>query len=198
MFHGESKPAKRGRSNKTFVGPRRCVAATVSHWLLVRSFARPLFAGAFVVFAVGASTTNIASTGEGGVSFRVPGFFGSLAATPQQPGCSRRRSAITPMYRRAALPRSPGKSRSAIQSDTQRQHQRQRGCKSRHRDFGPQRRVCNAVRLYSSISDRTVRHPTGLKSEASGPARACPCRTRCSAPLSIAAPGTWRIKARPR
>jgi hypothetical protein len=29
-----------------------------------------------------------ASADEGGVSFWVPGFFGSLAATPQQPGWS--------------------------------------------------------------------------------------------------------------
>src|SRR5574338_803624 len=31
---------------------------------------------------------NVAQADEGGVSFWVPGFFGSLAATPQQPGFS--------------------------------------------------------------------------------------------------------------
>jgi hypothetical protein len=34
------------------------------------------------------STATIALADEGGVSFWVPGFFGSLAATPQQPGWS--------------------------------------------------------------------------------------------------------------
>jgi hypothetical protein len=34
------------------------------------------------------STANTALADEGGVSFWVPGFFGSLAATPQQPGWS--------------------------------------------------------------------------------------------------------------
>jgi hypothetical protein len=33
-------------------------------------------------------STNIASADEDGVSFWIPGFFGSLAATPQQPGWS--------------------------------------------------------------------------------------------------------------
>ena len=32
--------------------------------------------------------TKPAVADEGGVSFWVPGFFGSLAATPQQPGWS--------------------------------------------------------------------------------------------------------------
>ena len=35
-----------------------------------------------------ATTINRATADEGGVSFWVPGFFGSLAATPQQPGLS--------------------------------------------------------------------------------------------------------------
>ena len=33
-------------------------------------------------------TTTMALADEDGVSFWVPGFFGSLAATPQQPGWS--------------------------------------------------------------------------------------------------------------
>ena len=36
---------------------------------------------------------------EGGVSFWIPGFFGSLAATPQQPGFSARASIIIPPSR---------------------------------------------------------------------------------------------------
>lgn len=38
--------------------------------------------------ALSASATTIARADEGGVSFWIPGFFGSLAATPQQPGWS--------------------------------------------------------------------------------------------------------------
>src|SRR5262245_40612591 len=34
------------------------------------------------------STHTIAAADEGGVSFWIPGFFGSLAAAPQQPGWS--------------------------------------------------------------------------------------------------------------
>ena len=37
---------------------------------------------------VAAASTNRAFADEGGISFWVPGFFGSLAATPQQPGWS--------------------------------------------------------------------------------------------------------------
>jgi hypothetical protein len=33
-------------------------------------------------------STNISLADEGGISFWIPGFFGSLAATPQQPGWS--------------------------------------------------------------------------------------------------------------
>src|SRR3984893_8035016 len=34
------------------------------------------------------SATTVAVADEGGVSFWIPGFFGSLAAAPQQPGWS--------------------------------------------------------------------------------------------------------------
>src|ERR1700750_2856323 len=43
-------------------------------------FAASVFAGAIIVFS------QAASADESGISFWVPGFFGSLAATPQQPG----------------------------------------------------------------------------------------------------------------
>jgi hypothetical protein len=43
---------------------------------------------AAISFAVVALTPGFASADEGGVSFWIPGFFGSLAATPQQPGWS--------------------------------------------------------------------------------------------------------------
>jgi len=38
--------------------------------------------------ALVALSSPAARADENGVSFRVPGFFGSLAATPQQPGWS--------------------------------------------------------------------------------------------------------------
>ena len=42
------------------------------------------------IFALGAliSAPSMAAADEGGVSFWIPGFFGSLAAAPQQPGWS--------------------------------------------------------------------------------------------------------------
>jgi hypothetical protein len=48
---------------------------------------RVRLAAAFI-FIAAYSHTNSARADEGGVSFWVPGFFGSLAATPQQPGFS--------------------------------------------------------------------------------------------------------------
>jgi hypothetical protein len=41
-----------------------------------------------MIFAAVASAPDISKADEGGVSFWIPGFFGSLAATPQQPGWS--------------------------------------------------------------------------------------------------------------
>jgi hypothetical protein len=45
-------------------------------------------ATAILAFATVASAPRMASADEGGVSFWLPGFFGSLAAAPQQPGWS--------------------------------------------------------------------------------------------------------------
>ena len=54
---------------------------------IIRSAPARALASALVIGAlVGAPT--IARADEGGVSFRVPGFFGSLAAAPLQPGFS--------------------------------------------------------------------------------------------------------------
>src|ERR1700743_1750506 len=47
----------------------------------------PSIVAAFVVAAFAASVGS-ARSDEGGVSFWVPGFYGSLAATPQVPGWS--------------------------------------------------------------------------------------------------------------
>src|SRR5271166_1497394 len=41
-----------------------------------------------MIFAAVASAPDISKADEGGVSFWIPGFFGSLAAAPQQPGWS--------------------------------------------------------------------------------------------------------------
>src|SRR5258708_26165581 len=46
------------------------------------------YAGASLSIAMLAALPSVAHADEGGVSFWVPGFFGSLAATPQQPGWS--------------------------------------------------------------------------------------------------------------
>ena len=46
------------------------------------------YTGAGLSIAMLASLPGVAHADEGGVSFWVPGFFGSLAATPQQPGWS--------------------------------------------------------------------------------------------------------------
>src|SRR5436190_17187435 len=43
-------------------------------------------AGAGLSIAMLASLPGVAHADESGISFWVPGFFGSLAATPQQPG----------------------------------------------------------------------------------------------------------------
>jgi hypothetical protein len=43
--------------------------------------------GALAIF-IGINPPSIAKADEGGVSFWIPGFFGSLAAAPQQPGLS--------------------------------------------------------------------------------------------------------------
>ena len=43
---------------------------------------------AFFAFVAVACSTNISFADEDGVSFWIPGFFGSLAAVPQQPGWS--------------------------------------------------------------------------------------------------------------
>ena len=43
---------------------------------------------AFAAACLGVSVSTIARADEGGVSFWLPGFFGSLAAAPQQPGWS--------------------------------------------------------------------------------------------------------------
>jgi hypothetical protein len=47
-----------------------------------------LFTASALLTAVMAFAPQVSRADEGGVSFWVPGFFGSLAAAPQQPGWS--------------------------------------------------------------------------------------------------------------
>jgi hypothetical protein len=54
---------------------------------LLRTVRSGLICGALAL-AIALSVSESSRADEGGVSFWVPGFFGSLAATPQQPGWS--------------------------------------------------------------------------------------------------------------
>ena len=49
---------------------------------------RPISAAAAVTIAAVTLTPQVSLADEGGVSFWLPGIFGSLAAVPQQPGWS--------------------------------------------------------------------------------------------------------------
>jgi hypothetical protein len=61
---------------------RRITAATGIRTYLVEA----LFAVATILFSL--FSTDLSLADEGGVSFWIPGFYGSLAATPQEPGWS--------------------------------------------------------------------------------------------------------------
>src|ERR1700738_516294 len=63
--------------------PCRIIEVSWGHGMSRSTFRHSIFAlGALV------SASTIAAADEGGVSFWIPGFFGSLAATPQQAGWS--------------------------------------------------------------------------------------------------------------
>jgi hypothetical protein len=66
----------------------RSIAVELSHHLAVRLRFKSPLAATLLVLAALLATTTISRTDENGVSFWVPGFYGSLAATPQQPGWS--------------------------------------------------------------------------------------------------------------
>ena len=55
---------------------------------VARSHVRSCTLAACFALALCTSAATVARADEGGVSFWIPGFFGSLAATPQQPGWS--------------------------------------------------------------------------------------------------------------
>ena len=67
----------------------RAVAAELSQHLPGRLHSQfLLLAAALLALAALMATTKVSRADESGVSFWIPGFFGSLAATPQQPGWS--------------------------------------------------------------------------------------------------------------
>jgi hypothetical protein len=72
--------------------PKRCatrsVAVELSHALPERLNFRFLLAAALLALAALIATSKMSRADENGASFWIPGFFGSLAAAPQQPGWS--------------------------------------------------------------------------------------------------------------
>jgi hypothetical protein len=74
------------------VGSASCAARVFADSVRPRSFVQSHFpskiAATSLALAIVASTTTIGLADENGISFWIPGFFGSLAATPQQPGWS--------------------------------------------------------------------------------------------------------------
>jgi hypothetical protein len=64
------------------------LTATADRKLVGRSNIRAGLSTIFLAFAAFASSINTSHADEGGISFWIPGFYGSLAATPQQPGWS--------------------------------------------------------------------------------------------------------------
>ncbi len=66
----------------------RSLAVELSQHWLARPHFQFLLAAALLSLAALIATAKIARADENGISFWIPGFFGSLAATPQQPGWS--------------------------------------------------------------------------------------------------------------
>jgi hypothetical protein len=62
---------------------------------------RPIASTAMLTLAIVACPPNFAKADEGGVSMWVPGFFGSLAATPFSPDGRSRPSTIIHRWTRA-------------------------------------------------------------------------------------------------
>lgn len=69
------------------MGAGCCLAGGATERSVVRSHVRSLTIAASAVLSIAASAAT-AHADEDGVGFWIPGFFGSLAATPQQPGWS--------------------------------------------------------------------------------------------------------------
>ena len=89
----------------------RSVDAAHVSWGTTVKHAKKIGLGAIAVGALFLSQPALAD--EGGVSFWVPGFFGSLAATPLQPGFSFAASITTHQWTLAVTLSSRGRSRAA-------------------------------------------------------------------------------------
>jgi hypothetical protein len=66
----------------------RSIVISATRWLFDRPNFRGIFSAVVLVFVALFSSTEISRADENGISFWIPGFFGSLAAAPQQPGWS--------------------------------------------------------------------------------------------------------------
>ena len=66
----------------------RAVAVVLSERLAGRLAVRSLRAATLLALAALIATSKVSRADENGISFWIPGLFGSLAATPQQPGWS--------------------------------------------------------------------------------------------------------------
>jgi hypothetical protein len=60
----------------------------VLQWLSAPLSVRPIVTAVPIALTALTATPDISFADEGGVSFWIPGFFGSLASTPHQPGFS--------------------------------------------------------------------------------------------------------------
>lgn len=66
----------------------RSTVIAATQWLPDRATSRRIISAAVLVFVALLSSTERSRADENGISFWIPGFFGSLAAAPQQPGWS--------------------------------------------------------------------------------------------------------------
>jgi len=73
---------------KPSFGAIRAVAAAASQRLFDRSHTLLFVSLASAALGIFSPAADVAQADENGISFWIPGFFGSLAATPQQPGWS--------------------------------------------------------------------------------------------------------------
>ena len=72
----------------TYLLRSRCSCATPRPQTFAKQRLINAIFGFALVIGIGIGTPRIAAADEGGVSFWLPGLFGSLAAAPQQPGWS--------------------------------------------------------------------------------------------------------------
>jgi hypothetical protein len=81
-------PANAGAIVGLSASTRRYFAVAVIRPQFGRLRVRSVITAVFFAFVAVAATPSISLADEDGISFWIPGFFGSLAAAPQQPGWS--------------------------------------------------------------------------------------------------------------